>query len=263
MTQLDPVIRSFYRDRYVEDDRLVVRGHGRLEFLRTQELLRRWLPPESVVLDVGGATGVHARWLAADGHRVTLVDPVPEHVQQAATIGTFAAEEGDARELRQADASVDVTLLLGPLYHLVDAADRARALAEAVRVTRPGGVVAAAGINRYGGLLEAGSNGTLTEERLPLFLDAFASGSIDGTGGFTVAYFHHAAELAGELTTAGLADVEVLGIEGPASNILENAAPDTIETLLPAAVLLARQVESDPNLRAASPHFLAHGRVVS
>ncbi|TCC20608.1 class I SAM-dependent methyltransferase [Kribbella sindirgiensis] len=262
MTQLDPVIRSYYRDRYVEDDRLVVHGHGRLELLRTQELLRRWLPPASVVLDVGGATGVHARWLAADGHRVTLIDPVPEHVQQAATIGTFAAEEGDARELRQADASVDVTLLLGPLYHLVDAADRARALAEAVRVTRPGGVVAAAGINRYGGLLEAGSNGTLTEENLHLFLDAFASGSIDGSSGFTVAYFHHAAELATELTTAGLTGVEVLGIEGPASNILENAAPDRIETLLPAAVLLARQVESDPNLRAASPHFLAHGRVV-
>ncbi|WP_410789707.1 class I SAM-dependent methyltransferase [Kribbella sp. C-35] len=262
MTELDPVIRSFYRDRYVEDDRLVVRGHGRLEFLRTQELLRRWLPPASDVLDVGGATGVHARWLAADGHRVTLVDPVPEHVEQAATVGTFAAEEGDARALQQADASVDVTLLLGPLYHLVDAADRARALAEAVRVTRPGGVVVAAGINRYGGLLEAGSNGTLTEERLPLFLDAFASGSIDGSSGFTVAYFHHADELATELTTAGLTDVEVLGVEGPASNILENAAPGTIETLLPSAVLLARHVESDPNLRAASPHFLAHGRVV-
>lgn len=263
MVELDPVIRAFYRDRYVEDQRLVRPGHGRLEFVRTQELLRRWLPPASVVLDVGGATGVHARWLAGDGHQVTLVDPVPEHVSTAAAVGGFAAEVGDARALRQADASVDVTLLLGPLYHLVDAADRAQALAEAVRVTRPGGVVVAAGINRYGGLLEAGSNGTLTEENLHLFTEAFASGSIDGSYGFTVAYFHHADELAGELTAAGLADVDVLGVEGPASNILQNAAPERIDTLLPSAVLFARLVESDPNLRAGSPHFLAYGRVAS
>ncbi|MET9314661.1 class I SAM-dependent methyltransferase [Kribbella sp. NPDC003505] len=261
MTELDPAIRSFYRDRYLENDRLVVPGHGRLEYLRTQELLRRWLPPAAAVLDVGGATGVHARWLAADGHQVTLVDPVEEHVEQAAAIGTFAAEVGDARALRQADASVDVTLLLGPLYHLVDAADRAQALAEAVRVTRPGGVVVAAAINRFGGLLEAGSNGTLTDENLPLFLDAFHSGSIDGSYGFTVAYFHHADALGAELIAAGLADVEVLGVEGPAANILQNAAPDIVDSLLPSAALLARQVESDPRLQAGSPHFLAHGRV--
>jgi SAM-dependent methyltransferase len=259
MVELDPVIRAFYRDRYVEDERLVVRGHGRLEFVRTQELLRRWVPPASDVLDVGGATGVHARWLAADGHRVTLVDPVVEHVAQA--VGDFAAEVGDARALRQADASVDVTLLLGPLYHLVDPADRAQALAEAVRVTRPGGVVVAAGINRYGGLIEAGSNGTLTEDNLHLFTEAFASGRIDGSAGFTVAYFHHADELATELTTAGLADVDVLGVEGPAANILQNAAPEVVEGLLPSAVLFARQVESDPRLQAGSLHFLAHGRV--
>jgi ubiquinone/menaquinone biosynthesis C-methylase UbiE len=231
-----------------------------LAFVRTQELLRRWLPPASDVLDVGGATGVHARWLAADGHRVTLVDPVVEQVEQAATVGTFSAEVGDARQLRQADASVDVTLLLGPLYHLVEAADRAQALSEALRVTRPGGQVIAAGINRYGGLLEAGSNGYLSLENLHLFTEAFASGRNDGKSGFTVAYFHHADELVTELTNAGLTDVEVLGVEGPAANILQNAPSDAVDRLLPSAVVLARQVESDPNLISASPHFLAHAR---
>src|SRR2546423_1010785 len=114
---------------------------------------------------------------------------------------------------------------LGTGYDVVDGADRAQGLAEAVRVTRPGGVVVAAGINRYGGFLEAGSNGTLTEDNLHLFTEAFASGSIDGSYGFTVAYFHHADELAAELTAAGLQDVDVLGVEGPAANILQNAAP--------------------------------------
>jgi ubiquinone/menaquinone biosynthesis C-methylase UbiE len=260
MVDLDPLIQEFYRDRYVEDDRLIRSGHGRLEFVRTQELLRRWLPPASDVLDVGGATGIHARWLAEDGHRVTLVDPVVEHVEQAAAVGTFSAEVGDARRLRQADASVDVTLLLGPLYHLVEASDRAQALSEAIRVTRPGGLVVAAGINRYGGLIEAGSNGHLNPDNLHLFTEAFASGRNDGKSGFTVAYFHHADELATELTTAGLTDVEVLGVEGPAANILQNTTGDAVEALLPSAVLLARQVESDPNLISAGFHFLARGR---
>lgn len=162
MVELDAAIRSFYRDRYVEDDRLSRSGHGQLEFWRTQELLRRLLPvPPATILDVGGATGVHARWLAADGYSVTLVDPVVEHVEKAAAVGTFAAVVGDARQLEQEDDSVDVTLLLGPLYHLVEAADRAQALAEAARVTRPGGVVVAAGISRYAGLLEYGNNGYL------------------------------------------------------------------------------------------------------
>jgi ubiquinone/menaquinone biosynthesis C-methylase UbiE len=262
MVELDPLIRAFYRDRYVEDDRLARSGHGRLEFLRTQELLRRWLPPASVVLDVGGATGVHARWLAADGHHVTLVDPVDEHVRQAATIGAFEAVAGDARHLDQPDASVDVTLLLGPLYHLVEATDRAQALSEAARVTRPGGLVVAAGINRYAGLLECGSSGGLTETIERDCLQAFESGrGYDNPNGFTNAYFHHPEELTGEFAAAGLADIEILGVEGPAITVLHLATPEEADALLPSAVRLAGLLEADPRLISASFHFLARGTV--
>jgi SAM-dependent methyltransferase len=262
MVELDPLIRAFYRDRYVEADRLARSGHGRLEFLRTQELLRRWLPPASVVLDVGGATGAHARWLASDGHRVTLVDPVEEHVQQAAAIGTIEAVVGDARHLDQPDASVDVTLLLGPLYHLVEAADRGQALAEAARVTRPGGLVVAAGINRYAGLLEWGSSGRLSEAVERECIEAFETGrSYDNPNGFTNAYFHHADELTAEFAAAGLADIETLGVEGPAVTVLHLATPEEADTLLPSAIRLARRLEADPRLISASFHFLARGTV--
>jgi SAM-dependent methyltransferase len=264
MVDLDPLIRAFYRDRYVEDERLTRSGHGRLEFVRTQELLRRWLPPASVVLDVGGATGAHARWLASDGHRVTLVDPVVEHVEQAAAIGTFDALVGDARHLEQPDASVDVTLLLGPLYHLVEAADRAQALSEAARVTRPGGLVVAAGINRYAGLLEYGSSGALTEANEREFVEACESGrNHDDPNGFTNAYFHHADELTAEFDAAGLTDLETLGVEGPAITVLHLANPSEVDTLLPSAIRLARLVEADPRLISASFHFLARGTVRS
>jgi hypothetical protein len=82
---------------------------GTLELLRTKVLLSRYLPPSADVLDVGGASG--------------------------------------ARALDEPDASRDVVLLLGPLYHLPDRADRVRALAEATRVSR--GLVVAAAISRW------------------------------------------------------------------------------------------------------------------
>src|SRR5215472_11479902 len=59
-------------------------GSGPLEFVRTQEILRRHLPrPPGFVLDVGGASGVHAAWLARDGYSVHVVDPIELHVEQA------------------------------------------------------------------------------------------------------------------------------------------------------------------------------------
>ncbi|WBQ04303.1 class I SAM-dependent methyltransferase [Kribbella sp. CA-293567] len=263
MVELDPLIRAFYAERYVEDDRLARSGHGRLEFLRTQELIRRCLPgPGATVLDVGGATGVHARWLAADGYAVTLVDPVEEHVAKAAEVGTFAAVSGDARALAQEDGSVDVTLLLGPLYHLVEAADRAQALAEARRVTRTGGLVVAAGISRYAGLLEYGTKGLIAEDNLHQFVEALATGrNYDEPDGFTNAYFHHADELRGEFERVGFSDIDVLGVEGPAAATLEHSAPEEVPRLLDSAVLLARLLENDPRTISTSFHFLAFGRV--
>lgn len=261
--QLDPLIMAFYRDRYDEDTRLTRSRHGQLDFIRTQELLRRLLPPVPArVLDVGGGTGVHARWLADDGYVVHLVDPVPGHVEQAAAQGGFTAALGDVRDLHESDDSADVTVLLGPLYHLIDAGDRARALTEAVRVTRPGSLVAAAAISRHAALLELTGLGVLTDADLPAIKDLLATGdNVDDPAGFTTAHFHHAAELAAELEHAGLDAVLVYGIEGPAAPALDNAAEDDAEAMLDSAVRYARLVETDPALSAASPHFLGVGRV--
>jgi len=260
MVQFDPAIRAFYQNRYVEAMRLTESGQGRLEFVRTQELLRRHLSPASDVLDVGGASGVHAAWLAGDGHRVVLVDPVETHVRQASAVGTFVAQVGDARELRQQDESVNAVLLLGPLYHLVDAYDRAKALAEAVRVTQPGGLVVAAGISPYAGLLEFGSNGGLRDTNERGLVDSIVTRRHhDDPQGFTNAYFHHPEELRYELQAAGLAGVEVVGVEGPAAAMLHDADAEQTARLLPSAIRLAQLVESDPRMMSTSPHLLAVG----
>src|SRR5665647_2745856 len=110
-------ILDHYANRKDEDARLRG-GQGRLEFARVQEIVRRNLPegPQRI-LDVGGATGVHAEWLLADGHQVHLIDPVPSHVARATeSLGAnpaFSATVGDARRLPAPDASYDVVLLFG------------------------------------------------------------------------------------------------------------------------------------------------------
>lgn len=263
MSELDPAILEFYRHRYDEDQRLIRAPHGRIEFVRTQELLRRHLPtPPATVLDIGGGTGVHARWLADDGYQVHLLDPVPAHVERAGRFGHFTARVADARNLPVDNTSADVTLLLGPLYHLTDAADRQRALAEAIRVTRPGGLVAVAAISRYAALLELAGLGRLDEAAVKEVTGLIATGiNADDPLGFTVAYFHRPEELAKELSEAGLAGVSVVGIEGPSVPALENAPTENRLAVFDSALTCARLVESDPALMVASPHLFGVGRV--
>jgi SAM-dependent methyltransferase len=212
-----------------EGARLSRTGHSRLELVRMRELLTRFLPPVPArVLDIGGATGVHAEWLAAAGYDVHLIDPVPEHVRSARAYGTFTAAEGDARRLHEPDASADAVLMLGPLYHLTSPGDRLAALREAYRVLRPGGVVLAAAIGRYMALLDWAATGGLTESIAAKLKPVVATGTHDPSLGFTTAHFHLPDELRDEVTTAGFADVSVLGIEGrhgPPSTRRNRTAP--------------------------------------
>jgi ubiquinone/menaquinone biosynthesis C-methylase UbiE len=257
----EPDLHRFYTSRYVEDERLRKSPHGRLEFARTRELLRRELPPAPArVLDVGGGTGVHARWLVSDGYEVQLVDLLSEHVDQARTIPGVKACVGDARALPQPTGWADVVLLLGPLYHLVLAAERAQALGEARRVARSGGLVVVAGISRYSALLDWARLGKLDGASLTVCRRVLKTGVHDPRLGFTTAYFHRPEELAAELVDAGFVDVDVIGIEGPMWPTLDAHGLESVDAFLPSAVACAREVERDPALIATSAHLLASGR---
>jgi SAM-dependent methyltransferase len=248
-------------------------GPGLLEKLRTEELLGRFLPPPPArVLDVGGGTGPYALRLARAGYEVHLIDVVPLHVEQAREASArqpeaplASARVGDARGLDWPEAAAGAVLLLGPLYHLTDRAQRIRALQEAGRVLRPGGVLLGAAISRFASLLDA-----LRRERLSdaAFAAIVARDLQDGQHRnptsrpeyFTTAFFHHPEELRAEAVEAGLAVAAVLAIEGPAWLV-----PDLEARLADAgrrAELLSavRAAEAEPSLLGVSAHLLAVAR---
>ncbi|MBO2457044.1 class I SAM-dependent methyltransferase [Actinomadura violacea] len=247
------VLRYYERG---EEDRRLREGNGRLELWRTQDVLRRVLPaPPARVVDVGGGPGVHAEWLAADGHEVELVDPVPLHVERAAGIPGVTARLGDARDLRLPDASADAVLLLWPLYHLVERADRVRALREAARVVRPGGVVAAATIGRHAALHDMLRTRRYQGERAVVDASVATGVLRPAPGmGFTTAYLHEADEPPREFADAGLPGARSYGLEGTAwlfGNLGELLDEDRA-TLLEAL----RAVESVPSLIGVSGHVV-------
>jgi SAM-dependent methyltransferase len=216
------------------------------------------------VVDVGGGAGVHAAPRAERGYEVHLVDPVALHVEQAAGLGLASALQADARKLPFGNARFDAALLLGPLYHLQDRAERVRALAEARRVVRPGGVVAAAAISRFASSFDGVLRGYFDQDGFEEVVEQdLRDGRHDHRGNprwFTTAYFHLPEELPGELADAGLTSEGVLPIEGPFWGIPD--LPEQLEDPRRRDWLLRaiERVESAPSLLGASAHLLAVGR---
>ncbi len=257
-----------YYESQAEAQRLFT-GIGRLELARTQELLRRYLPPApAVICDVGGGSGVYACWLASKGYEVHLVDAVPLHVEQARRASENQPDHplasstvGDARGLGHPNASVDALLLFGPLYHLTRREDRVAALQEAHRVLRAGGLVLAAGITRFASVLDGLRQGLLDD---PEFLRIVQRDVRDGqhrnpanrAGYFTTAYFHRPDELRDEAEAAGLRHVATLAIEGPGW-LLQDFDDHWREEARRIRLLNAiRWVEDEPSLMGVSAHVL-------
>jgi ubiquinone/menaquinone biosynthesis C-methylase UbiE len=269
-----PTMPPEFADHYrhgVEQPRLL-RDVGQLELTRTQELLERFLPPPpSVILDVGGGPGVYSFWLARKGYTVHLVDVLPLHIAQAKETAQKQSAHpasmsvGDARQLAFEDASADAVLLMGPLYHLTERADRFAAWKEAGRVLKPGGVVCAAAVSRYASTFD-GLRLWLMDD--PVFVGIWERDVRDGqhrnpTGDpkyFTTTFFHEPGELTAELTEAGFRHEGTFGVEGPGW-LLPNFAADWQQPQRRELILrVARALEQAPSVMGVNAHLLAVGR---
>ncbi len=259
-------IIAFY-DAGFEETRLE-HGVAQLEALRTRQILAHAMPPApATVHDVGGGAGAHAFWLAERGYAVHLLDPAARlvaaahHRSATASHALTSANVGDARALPYEDACADALLLLGPLYHLTSAADRACALGEARRVLRPGGVLFAAAISRWAGALYGLAHNLYVQ---PGFDDMVRTTLADGqnrnpdglAGGFTTAYFHRPEDLVTEVGDAGFVAGTLHGVEGPASLLpdFEGRWRDPVQRQT--ITRLAETLSTEPSLLGMSAHLL-------
>ena len=129
-------------NKHPEDLRLQ-RRHGIVEFETTMHHLRRLIHPDSFLLDIGAGTGRYTSALMAEGYRVKAVELVRRNIEVFLKREPGAdVVQGDARDMPfLPTATADVTLLLGPLYHLIGDEEKLKALNEAKRVTKPGGLI--------------------------------------------------------------------------------------------------------------------------
>lgn len=150
---------DFYQN-YDEDSRLALK-HGSVEFLTTMRYIERYISHGDHVIEIGAGTGRYSHALARAGYVVDAVELV-EHNITVFKKNTQAGEnitvtQGNAMDLSVfPDNEYDITLLLGPMYHLYTEEDKRKALREAIRVTKPGGVIFAAYVISDGCLLDEG-----------------------------------------------------------------------------------------------------------
>jgi SAM-dependent methyltransferase len=263
-------ILGFYAEG--KEERRLAASIGRLEFIRTWEILERYIPDSACrIIDIGGGTGVYGLPLARRGHHVHLIDPVPLHVERATALSSASSAPletvrlGDARRLPAPDTAFDIALMFGPLYHLTTRADRVSALAETKRVLVPGGLLMAAYISRFASACDGIQEGALRDPEFAAIVDNdLASGVHQNSTGrlewFTTAYFHRPEEIQPEIEDAGLRFETLIAVEGPGwmNQDLDTWLDDddACERLL--AVL--RRVETEPSLIGASAHLIAIAR---
>src|SRR5574341_2518324 len=171
-------VEHFYASLSDESDERsrLDRPYSRIEFLSTLRLIEKYFPSSGRVIDVAGGPGRYTIELLRRGYTVTLFDLTEKHLQQARdslTAMGLAADQlvrGDARDLsRFATAWFDAGLLMGPLYHLPAADDRAAALREFHRVLKPGAIGIIAYRNGWG-LLQIGMHDFPARYEDPAFL---------------------------------------------------------------------------------------------
>ena len=108
--------------------------------------IHRYADRNSKILEVGAGTGRYSIALAREGMDVTAVELVEGNLavlrENSRGMENLRSFQGDATDLHQfADDSFDVTLVFGPMYHLYEPDEVNCAIDEAIRVTKPGGVI--------------------------------------------------------------------------------------------------------------------------
>lgn len=144
--ELDEILNNHYSNDYTEDDRLIKDKTHQVEYITTLKYIDKYLKKGDRVLEVGAGTGIYSLGLAKRGYQVDAVELVNDNLNILKSKITPAmninAIQGNALDLSMyEDNTFDMTLVLGPLYHLFKEEERDKVIEEAIRVTKSGGII--------------------------------------------------------------------------------------------------------------------------
>lgn len=144
MSNRETILNDFYSNS--DEDSRLLSQHGKVEFLTTCKYIDKCIKPDSKFVEIGAGTGRYSLFYADKGYDVTAIEYVQHNLDilksNIKPNMNIRAEQGDAVDLsRFADDTFDVTVVLGPLYHLYDKSDVDKAISEAIRVTKKDGYV--------------------------------------------------------------------------------------------------------------------------
>jgi S-adenosylmethionine-dependent methyltransferase len=257
-----------YYDISLESENARLERH-QLEHDLTWRYLRRNLPAQGAILEVGAATGAYTVDLARLGYTVTAVDlsavlleKCRRRLAEAGLEQQVRLALADARDLRLVEKqSFDAALLMGPLYHLVLEDDRRAAMREVYERLKPGGLIFSTFISRYGVLADL-------LKKMPAWIESRAEARShlergkrpddQPPGGFR-GYFARLAEIAPLHEALGFQTIALAGVEpciAADDESYNHLAGEQRELWLD----LFDELSTEPTIIGASRHLLYVGR---
>jgi SAM-dependent methyltransferase len=222
------LIKEYYTG-YVRKEwkRLVSNPYNRLEFDTTCHFLANYLPPSGLLLDAGGGPGRYTIELAKQGYAMTLLDVTPANLEFARRRIKRAGVQKNVREIvegsivdlsRFANQTFDAVLCTGgPLSHVLDYADRQKAISELVRVAKPGAPIFVSVMSRLSVLVIELILAQF-EIELPHFKPMRDTGDYFGGSGFTACHWYLPEELHQDFSQQPVEILEMAGLQGISSH---------------------------------------------
>jgi len=258
------LVLDFY-EAYSENERI---NRDVLEFVRTKDIILRNLPKNPIkIIDLCGASGHYAYWLAEMGHEVHLRDLSPNHIIEAKKNGEKYNAQlasmrcADARSLDDDSESFDMVLLMGALYHLQEKEDRLLCLKEVYRILKNGGTAVFSYISRYSAMLDGFVKGyiydSLDNNQMDTeILTGKHSNPENKPNNFTTAFFHSTKDIYEELLYAKFHDIGLYAIEG-FGGLINTAEIMNDKVKLEKLLHYLRLTEQNSEMIAVSLHQLA------